>query len=276
MRAAALCVLLVSLLPEVATAQEPTATIDDLEAEARMRFRLARRYYETGRFADAAREFEGLHELTGLPRTLYNAYLAHREAGDLEAARRALVRYIPEAPAASRDAAIARLETLERLLARAAIEEIDAAREEPAPLADRPGDAEPDVGPDADVEGDHDGSDDTVDEGPDGDGGDADEVDASARVRAARALAPVAGTLAAVALGAGIGALSADAELDAMCEPRGCDDGFEDTQTRGRRLALTADVLAPLALGAALAAFVLWLRGDDDVDVAGTELRLRF
>lgn len=106
-------VLWVSSLPPVALAQPApsggTETMAQSQAQetqmsddrARAHFRLGREFYELGRFAQAAAEFQAAFELSGRAELLYNIYLAHRDAQNLGAAETALREFLlrnPDAP----------------------------------------------------------------------------------------------------------------------------------------------------------------------------------
>ena len=68
------------------------------DALARSRFRIGQALYEAGRFMEAAREFEAAFELSTRASLLFNAYLAYRDAGNLEEATRTLGRYLEQDP----------------------------------------------------------------------------------------------------------------------------------------------------------------------------------
>jgi tetratricopeptide (TPR) repeat protein len=57
---------------------------------ARGHYRLGTTAYDQGRFAEAAQEFEEAYRLSERPALMYNAYIAHRDANDIEAAARCL------------------------------------------------------------------------------------------------------------------------------------------------------------------------------------------
>ncbi|MFK7984584.1 MAG: tol-pal system YbgF family protein [Sandaracinaceae bacterium] len=61
---------------------------------AREHFRIAQRYYDEGRFPEAASQFEEAYELSGRAELLYNAYIAHREANQLPDAAAMLEQYL--------------------------------------------------------------------------------------------------------------------------------------------------------------------------------------
>ncbi len=68
---------------------------------ARALFQAADSLYEGGRFIDAGRQFEAAFELSGRASLMFNAYLAYRDAGQLDDAIRCLALYlerVPDAP----------------------------------------------------------------------------------------------------------------------------------------------------------------------------------
>lgn len=90
------------------TAAPPSSEYDprdmrtsDFDEIARARFVVGQRLYEAGRFADAATEFERAFEISGRSSLLFNAYLAHRDAGNLPEAVRTLDAYLRETPDAA-------------------------------------------------------------------------------------------------------------------------------------------------------------------------------
>ena len=94
----------------------PALAQDANEARAREHFEIGRRYYDMGRFAEAAREFEQAYELAARPALLMNIYLAYRDAADPVNAARALRAYLEtdEVDPAQRPTLEVRLEALER------------------------------------------------------------------------------------------------------------------------------------------------------------------
>jgi tetratricopeptide (TPR) repeat protein len=128
LRPFAVALALASTVPAIATAQTPpsetpaesmeqatTSEQDMGDVQARGHFRLGREYYEQGRFADAAQEFEIAFGLSGRGQLLYNVYLAYRDAQDLPNAARALRGYLASVPdAPDREHLSARLAQLEQ------------------------------------------------------------------------------------------------------------------------------------------------------------------
>lgn len=108
-------------------AQSTTSEGDMADAQARAHFRLGAQYYEGGRFAEAAQEFEIAFGLSGRGQLLYNVYLAYRDAQDTPNAARALRGYLTAVPdAADREHLQARLAALEATVT--ADQEAEAAR----------------------------------------------------------------------------------------------------------------------------------------------------
>lgn len=100
--------------PEEGTEEEGTSQADEqmqnggvteeqdlADAQARAHFRAGRSLYDLGRFGQAAAEFESAYRLAQRPELLFNAYVAYRDANDLEGAVRSLGAYldlVPDAP----------------------------------------------------------------------------------------------------------------------------------------------------------------------------------
>ncbi len=88
------------------------------DARAREHFQIATRYYDEGRFIEAATQFEEAFGLSDRPELLYNAYIAYRDAHRPSDAARTLELYLqrtPEAP--DRVNLEARLQELRRAVA---------------------------------------------------------------------------------------------------------------------------------------------------------------
>ncbi len=99
------CVLAVVALAAPARAQESGAGAIEEErpspqptqaaiTRAREHFDVALSLYRTGRFREAAVEFQRAYSLSGAPELLHNLYLAYRDSGDLAAAAAALRQYL--------------------------------------------------------------------------------------------------------------------------------------------------------------------------------------
>ena len=87
------------------------------DARAREHFTIATRYYDEGRFIEAAQQFEEAYELSGRPELQYNAYIAYREAHQSRRAAAMLRGYLAAVPnAPDRVNLQARLEELERVI----------------------------------------------------------------------------------------------------------------------------------------------------------------
>jgi len=108
---------------------------DLADAQARAHFRAGRSLYDLGRFAQAAQEFESAYRLAQRPELLFNAYVAYRDANDLDGAVRSLGAYldlVQDAPdRVNLQARLASMsEALEQQRAREA--ELEAERNRPA------------------------------------------------------------------------------------------------------------------------------------------------
>lgn len=129
------------------------------DARAREHYIIGTRYYDEGRFVEAATQFEEAFQLSGRPELQYNAYIAYRDAHQARRAAQMLRGYLEAvADAPDRVNLEARLAELERAIAleeeqsqqlteaqRRAQEEAQRAAEEAA--ARRQAEAEPEVWP---------------------------------------------------------------------------------------------------------------------------------
>lgn len=130
-----------------------------MDTAARARFRVGQTLYESGRFAESAREFEGAYELSHRPELLFNVYVANRDDNNLDKAVPALRAYLAAMPATlpNRINLEARLQAMEATLAERATAlqqsdaqaaEVTAARERAAAAEAAQRDAaEPDAPP---------------------------------------------------------------------------------------------------------------------------------
>lgn len=210
--------------------------IDD---EARIHFELARRYYDTGRFREAAQEFEEAYRLSPHDELLFNIYLAYRDAGEDARALESLRRFVASLPEGSERRA--QLESRVRVLesrtaaARAGEEAPDAEPEPREALLTSELGAPLETPAPADAP-----------EPPSGLGA------------APWVIVGAGGVLLGGALVTGLLALDARASLDRECPTRtSCAPGFEDTQSTGEALAITTDVLWIAGATTALTGLVL-------------------
>lgn len=80
-----------------------------------MHFRLGRAYHDSGRFLEAAREFELAYEQSQRPALLYNIFVAYRDAARMPEATRYLRLYLEREPnAENREQLEARLRSMEQ------------------------------------------------------------------------------------------------------------------------------------------------------------------
>lgn len=124
---------LVWLLASPVAAQEVD---EERDAQARIHFQAGANYFETGDYAQAAREFERSYALSGRPSLLYNMYTAYERLGELESAAASLERYLAEVPDV--DNADALRQRLARVRERIAAESAAASPPEGAPAEMEP------------------------------------------------------------------------------------------------------------------------------------------
>lgn len=87
------------------------------EDSARSHFRVGQLMYGEGRFDEAAAEFDRAYELSGRSQLLYNAFLAHRDAGHVAEAVDRLRQYLEQTPdAGDRETLELRLTAMEETL----------------------------------------------------------------------------------------------------------------------------------------------------------------
>ena len=115
------------------------------EQESKAHFKVGKSLYESGRFAEAAAEWNRAYELSQRVELLYNVYVAYRDASDVPRAIDALRRYLQgaELDDATRQNLQARLRALEEANSKAPVVAVtpsadpatDPAATEPAPAA---------------------------------------------------------------------------------------------------------------------------------------------
>lgn len=250
--------VLATLLAAVSPASPAAA--QDADEEARVHFRLGRAYHDSGRFEDAAREFETAYELSQRPQLLYNVFVAYRDAGRLGPAIGALERYLELVPdAQDRESLEARLASMRRLHGQQGGS--DQQQESPAPT--EPSSEPPPAEPSDERPIESSSSDATAEVV------EVDETEPAARSQredgGGGSLVPwiVMGGGGALLVGSvitGVMALSAESDLEQMCPMDACPAGFEDTRDRGQTLATVSDVLlvgGVLAAGAGAALLFL-------------------
>jgi tetratricopeptide (TPR) repeat protein len=215
--------------PASAQADEQSATMSALDTEARQHFEFGRTFYDSGRFQQAAEEFEAAYKLSNRPQLLYNVYVAKRDAGELPKAIEALRAYLDKVPdAPDRVNLKARLESLEAQQQRqdaqeARIAEAQAAQQkQPAPQR--------------------------------------------TRIERKRSVVPyvLLGTGGALLLGSvatGVIALKGAKDLDDRCGGNNCPSTEEDKVNSTKTLAITTDVLWAVGGAAAVTGMVLFLTG---------------
>jgi tetratricopeptide (TPR) repeat protein len=218
------------------------------EEQARIHTRLARAFYGSGRFEEAAREFERAYMHSRRPEVLYDIFLARRDAGQIGQAIEALERYldlVPEAP--QRDILTVRLSNMRRLEARRnRSREADEAQDgnEPETAAEAPpSEVEPEASAPAVLRPRRE---------------DLEAEDESRSRLPAVVMTTGASLIVAGAITGGL-ALRTERQLVRMCGQEGVcppDTSFEAKAARGSRLATATDVLLGLgiaSLGAGVA-----------------------
>jgi tetratricopeptide (TPR) repeat protein len=104
------------------------------DEQAKAHFKVGKSLYESGRFAEAAVEWEQAYSLSQKAQILYNLYIAYRDASDLPNAIGALRRYLAtdEADPAARVNLQARLHAMEESNSRASLQQAQSPAQVPA------------------------------------------------------------------------------------------------------------------------------------------------
>jgi hypothetical protein len=105
------------LVAGLAAAAEPQPSPNDVEI-ARAHFNTGQAYYQNGRYADAAREFEEAYRLSRRPALLYNMGKSYDGGNDYARALDAYQRFLAAGPvaAADREFATKRIELLQKMV----------------------------------------------------------------------------------------------------------------------------------------------------------------
>jgi len=229
--------------------------------EAQIHFQLASTYYESGRFSEAAGEFQQAYDLSQRPALLYNIFLAWRDASELGPAIEALRAFLElGAPAPEvRVRLQSQLEGMERRYAEESQAEADdgpAAIVAGAAVAGSvvAGEPAPETTPD-------DAVDDQSDAEPTAESGGG--VGVLPIILMATGGAMVVGGII-----TGVMAIGAENDLQEMCDgDGGCPPGFEDTRDSGQTLATVTDVLligGLVTAGVGVVLLALGVGSDDD------------
>lgn len=245
LRFATAVLLFVLTLSVPALADEPDyqalANVDGATEEAQIHFQLATRYYTTGRFSSAADEFRISYELSGRIELLYNAFLAHREAMELDEAVEAGEAFIAgttdEGHRQNAEARLARVRELQAQLRTAPPEDGHIEPEPPRTdlVATEPVETEPY------------NEDETASAAP-------------------WIVAGAGGAIALASIVPGVLALGDNADLDELCASGACTGEADAIQVRGQRRATLSDVMlfGGLAIAAGGVIWGLVTRGSSD------------
>jgi tetratricopeptide (TPR) repeat protein len=231
--------LAASLLSAVAPASAQTT-----EEKARAAFRLGRAHYDNGDFLKAAKEFDKAYELSQRPQLLYNVYLAYRDANMPREAANALKNYLDKTQdVPNRSQLAARLRALEK-----GLEKKEENPAEPPPPAVVPEEKEAASDAEQKEPAEEEPKEEAAGEEPAGEEP-AEEEPAADDDEGEFPLVPVIlmGTGGAMIVGSvitGVMASSAQSDLEDECpEKTNCDPDLEDTQSKGKTLAIVTDVL---------------------------------
>jgi hypothetical protein len=220
------------------------------DEEARVHFRLGTAYYESGRFPEAAREYQQAYDLSRRPALLYNIFLAWRDASELAPAIEALRSFLELGSPSAEDGVRLRsqLEGMERQQReREAALAATATTTTTTSTTTEPDTDDPETGsPEAQTTTNDDTTNDDTSTGVDYSEDDAMTDDTGGGGVGLLPILVMAGGGALVVGGVitGIMALGAQSELGDLCDSEGaCPPGFEDTRDRGQTLATVTDVL---------------------------------
>jgi tetratricopeptide (TPR) repeat protein len=203
---------------------------DDERAKAH--FQVGKSLYDSGRFSEAAEEWEKAYDLSGRAELLYNIYVAHRDATEMQAAIAALQRYLEgaEIEPARRINLEARLRAMQSAQAEAGAPQ---AVVEPEPASEPEPEPEPAPAPDAALRGSSD--------------------DATVSPIISYGLIGLGGSMVVGAVVTGILAQGKIDDVESACPNEACpfDFDLDGTRNDAQTLALVTDVLW---IGGAIAA----------------------
>jgi tetratricopeptide (TPR) repeat protein len=258
----------------------PVAAQSADEVAARRAFRLGEAHYRNGEFQRAGELFEEAYRLSGRVRLMFNAYLAYRDLQDLPNASRTLRVFLEagtDVPQQERDQLTARLEAMERAMARSAAPPTAAQPTTAQPTTAQPTAAQPiaeetpATEPEAEPRSDAPAATGTVaadaDEAPPPEAADEDGGGFSPSP-----IGFIVGGVGLALVGAGIGVGVASSgnlsTLEDRCPGDVCPDDPElrSTQSTGETLALTADILWITGAAATITGVVLIFVLQDDAE----------
>jgi tetratricopeptide (TPR) repeat protein len=222
---------------QAAHAAEQESAMQAADAEARKHFQIGKVLLEKGHFQEATGEFELAYKLSDRPQLLYNLYVAHRDAGNVDKAIQALRGYLEKVPdAPDRLNLTARLASLEEQQKR------QREQEERTRLASEEAAAA--------------------------------KAEAAKRTYTVtdHSIVPwivmgAGGALVVGSVGTGVAALGTSKELEKNCfDETRCPSSEKDNITRARALSTTTDVLWITGTAAVVTGFVLWVTGVLDTE----------
>jgi tetratricopeptide (TPR) repeat protein len=210
--------------------EEQDRAMQAADYEARQHFQIGKTLLDSGRFQQAAEEFEAAYKLSGRAQLLYNIYIAHRDAGNTQRAVESLRAYLDKVPdAPDRINLLARLSALEEQ------EKRQKEQEERARKADE-------------------------------DAAKA-RAEAASRPRTVTEKSSVpwimmgaGGALVGVSIGTGVAALGKSKKLEDNCfDKHACPASQKGNIDAAKKLSITTDVLWAVGGTAAVTGFVLWV-----------------
>lgn len=230
----------------------PMHASDMSDERARAHFQAGTSLYDSGRFPEAAEEWEQAYALSGRAALLYNIYVAHRDASHLPQAIDALTRYLATDDPATKE----RLNLEARLRAMQAAQaaaEQDRKAGEASVAAPAPAPAEAQAEPAAPPPS-----------------AASDEADASGVPIVPLALVITSGALLAASVVTGLLTSGKVSDLEDRCPNDRCPAGFDlaGERSAARTLALVTDVLWIGGVVAGGVGAVLWLTASDETGEA--------
>jgi tetratricopeptide (TPR) repeat protein len=222
---------------QAAHAAEQESAMQAADEEARKHFQIGKLLLDSGRFQEAIAEFEAAYKLSGRPQLLYNLYVAHRDAGNVDQAIEALRGYLEKVPDAPD-----RLNLTARLAALEEQQKRQREQEERARLAtEEAAQAKAEVAKRTYTVTEH--------------------------SAVPWIVMGIGGALVVGSVGTGVAALGKSHELKDKCfDANSCPRSQKDNIDKARALSTTTDVLWITGSAAVVTGFVLWVTGVLDTE----------